>query len=308
MAVDAREYPWSSATGRLKGGCGQDWPPHGRGSEVKFHTTGQALSSTAVSLAFPRRIQANGNHSMVAARTALPEAVFKKLRGLDTCTISNAIERLNGRIRNEGSISGSVIHCVFPNLPPMLGYAVTGRMRSTTQPVVGRTYHENIHWWRYVETLPEPRVLVVQDADDNPGAGALVGEMHAVIAMALNCVGYVTNGSVRDVPSVEKLGFSMFAGSVSVTHMYAHISQHGEPVEIGGLTINPGDLISGDRHGVQTIPLSIAGDIPGMAAEILEEESEFREFCQAPGFTVDRLEEKLRHIPGDGFEVPLDGG
>ena len=28
LVVDDREYPWSSATSRLKGGCGQDWPPH----------------------------------------------------------------------------------------------------------------------------------------------------------------------------------------------------------------------------------------------------------------------------------------
>jgi REP element-mobilizing transposase RayT len=28
LVVDAEEYQWSSAAGRLKGGCGQDWPPH----------------------------------------------------------------------------------------------------------------------------------------------------------------------------------------------------------------------------------------------------------------------------------------
>ena len=28
LVVEAQEYPWSSATGRLKGGCGQDCPPH----------------------------------------------------------------------------------------------------------------------------------------------------------------------------------------------------------------------------------------------------------------------------------------
>ena len=28
LVVDAEEYPWSSATSRLKGGCGQNWPPH----------------------------------------------------------------------------------------------------------------------------------------------------------------------------------------------------------------------------------------------------------------------------------------
>jgi 4-hydroxy-4-methyl-2-oxoglutarate aldolase len=238
---------------------------------------------------------------------ALSHAIFQGLQRLDTCIVSNAIERLNGRVRNEGSISGSVLHCMFPNLPPMLGYAVTGRMRSTTQPVVGRTYHENLHWWRYVETIPEPRVLIVQDADERPGSGALFGEMHTLIAMALKCVGYITNGSVRDLPAVSALGFQMFAGSVAVTHMYAHISQHGEPVEIGGLEIFPGDLVHGDRHGVQTIPFSVAPEIPAMASAISEEENELRRFCGSPEFSVQALEEKLQHLPGDGFELPVNG-
>jgi len=28
LAGEAGQYAWSSATSRLKGGCGQDWPPH----------------------------------------------------------------------------------------------------------------------------------------------------------------------------------------------------------------------------------------------------------------------------------------
>ena len=244
---------------------------------------------------------------MATVKSVLPPEIFRKLQNIDTCTMSNAIERLHGRLRNEGVISGSVIHCMFPHLPPMLGYAVTGRMHAMAQPVIGRTYHENLSWWRYVETIPEPRVMVVLDADEQVGAGALVGEIHATIARALNCAGYVTNGSVRDLPGVEALGFPVFAGGVSVTHMYAHISQHGEPINIGGLTIAPGDLIHGDLHGVQTIPLTIAPDLPDMISEILEEEFDFKQFCQSPGFTVKRLEEKLQNVPGDGYEVLVDG-
>ena len=63
--------------------------------------------------------------------------------------------------------------------------------------------------------------------------------------------------------------------------MYAHVSEYGKPVEIGGLTIRPGDLIHGDRHGVHTIPLSIAAEIPNMAAQILSEERELKEFCRS---------------------------
>lgn len=237
----------------------------------------------------------------------LSTEVFEQLRRLSTCLVSNAIERLRGRVRNEGSISGSAIHCLFPNLPPMLGYAVTGRMRSTTQPAYGRAYHENMHWWRYVASLPEPRVLVVEDADEHPGAGALVGELHALIGAALHCVGYVSNGSVRDLREVEELGFPLFAGGVAVSHMYAHIAEYGKPVEIGGLKISPGDLLHGDRHGVHTIPLRIAPQIPAVAARIVAEERQIRNLCQSAEFSLDRLEKTFRHIPGGGVEVPLDG-
>lgn len=239
--------------------------------------------------------------------TLISKATFKELQKWDTCTVSNAIERLKVRLRNEGSAAGTAVHCIFLNFPPMLGYAATGRMRSALAPVAGRAYHENMQWWRYVASIPEPRVMVVQDADAEPGVGALIGELHAVIGLALNCVGYVTNGSVRDLDAVEALGFQLFAGSVAVSHMYAHISNYGEPVEIGGLKICPGDLIHGDRHGVHVIPQSIASEIPEMASKIKREEERLKEFCRSPRFSLDGLEEKLQHLPGDGFEMPLNG-
>lgn len=80
--------------------------------------------------------------------------------------------------------------------------------------------------------------------------------------------------------------------------MYAHVCDFGEPVEIGGLKINPGDLIHGDRHGVHTIPLSIVSDIPRVASEILGEEAELREFCGSPRFSLEGLDEKLQGLPG----------
>src|SRR5579863_1978152 len=118
----------------------------------------------------------------------LKKSDFQQIQKLDTCTVSNAIERLKARPRNEGSIPGPVLQCQFPNFAPMLGYAVTGRMRSTCAPVAGRAYHENMHWWRYVASIPEPRVMVIEDVDEQPGLGALVGELHAVIGRGLNCV------------------------------------------------------------------------------------------------------------------------
>jgi regulator of RNase E activity RraA len=143
--------------------------------------------------------------------------------------------------------------------------------------------------------------------DPERSGGALLGEMHALIGQALHCVAYVTNGAVRDVAAVEAMGFQLFAGRVEVSHKYAHISEYGRPVEIDGLTIAPGDLLHCDRHGVQSIPISVAHQIPDMAAELGREEDELRKLCRSPRFSLQSLEEKLQEIPGGGYEVTLNG-
>lgn len=219
-----------------------------------------------------------------------------RLREFDTCTISNAIERLNVRMRNEGFVSGRV-KCQFPDLPPMVGYAATGRIRTISPPMTHRCYHDRVDWWTYVDSLPKPRVLVVQDVDGRPGHGAFVGEIHAAIGRALDCVGCVTNGSVRDLPAVKDLNFHLFASCLSVSHSYAHIIDFGEPVEVGGLKIRPGDLLHGDRHGVLSIPLEIADQVPAAASAILAEEQLITEFCRSSEFSLGELATRLAQRP-----------
>jgi 4-hydroxy-4-methyl-2-oxoglutarate aldolase len=218
----------------------------------------------------------------------LSRKCLERLKRFDTCTISNAIERKHVRPRNEGFIIGTSA-CRFPNLPPVIGYAVTARMRSAMPPVNGSWYYERMDWWRYLASVPAPRIVVVQDADPSPGAGALFGEIHARICRALDCVAYVTNGAVRDLPGIEALGFQLFADSVAVSHAYAHIAEFGERVEIGGLRIHSGDLLHGDLHGIQMVPQEIADDLPSIAEHILLEEQELFRLCSDKDFTVDML-------------------
>jgi 4-hydroxy-4-methyl-2-oxoglutarate aldolase len=228
----------------------------------------------------------------------LTHADFEKLRSLDTPTVSNSVEHFNVRLRNEGFVHGTA-RCLFPRLPAMLGYAVTARIRSSAPPMAGRCYYDRMDFWRHVLTVPAPRVLVLRDIDPTPGFGAFVGEVHANIAIALDCHGCVTNGAVRDLPAVESLGFALFAGSAAVSHSYAHIVEFGDAVDIGGLRIKPGDLVHGDVHGVHTIPLSIAAEVPGMAAKITGQEQELIRLCRSSGFSLDALEHAFRKVnPG----------
>jgi regulator of RNase E activity RraA len=103
----------------------------------------------------------------------------------------------------------------------------------------------------------------------------------------------VTNGSVRDIPAAESAGFHYFAGSVAVSHAYVHVVDVGRPVEMGGLTIRSGDLLHGDLHGVQSVPLDIAGQIPPVAARIAAQEQALIELCRSDGFTLDKLRAML---------------
>lgn len=234
----------------------------------------------------------------------VPPETLDRLQQLDTCTVSNAIEQFRVRTRNEGFVNGSV-RCIFPDFPPKIGYAVTGRIRTSATPIAGRCYYDRIDWWSYLLTISAPRFIVIEDVDNTPGLGALVGQIHAGICTALGSVAYLTNGSVRDLSGVRECGFQMFAGSVSVSHAYAHIVEFGESVEIGGLKINPGDLLHGDQHGVQRIPLSIANEIPKVAAEILETEKELIAFCGSKKFSFEELSKKIRHM-SNKFGVDKD--
>jgi regulator of RNase E activity RraA len=220
-------------------------------------------------------------------------AQLENIAELDTCTVSNAIESFNVRLRNEGFAGGGA-RCRFPNFPSMLGYAATGRIRSSFAPMSGRCYYDRIDFWKYVASLPKPSVIVLQDVDHVPGFGAFVGEIHASIAMALGSVGYITNGSVRDVPAIRDMGFHLFAGSLSVSHAYAHLVDFGEPVEIGGLKISPGDLLQGDRHGIVTIPLELISRIPEEASKIRGEERELINYCRSREFSLEGLAERLK--------------
>ena len=68
------------------------------------------------------------------------------------------------------------------------------------------SFRDRADFWNSILEIPAPRILVLQDMDRPPGRGAFVGDMHAAILKALGCVGYLTNGAVRELPAVRTMG------------------------------------------------------------------------------------------------------
>jgi regulator of RNase E activity RraA len=218
--------------------------------------------------------------------------LLEELRRLDSCTIANVIETFGVRLRNKGFTDSSV-HCIFPGFPAIVGYAATVRIRTSEPPMEGDRYYYRLDWLEHVLSIPAPRVLILQDMDEQPGLGSFIGDVHANILHAVGCVGAVTNGAVRNVGEVHALQFQMFAGSLSVSHAFAHVIDFGGPVEVGRMQVRPGDLIHGDRHGAQTVPLETAHKIPGVAREMIQQEQEVIRLCNSPEFTLEKLREEV---------------
>jgi 4-hydroxy-4-methyl-2-oxoglutarate aldolase len=225
----------------------------------------------------------------------LTQAQLDELRQLSTAVTASAIEAFGVRLHNTG-FADSRIGCVFKETPPVVGYAATARIRSAEPPMEKHSYfyYDRADWWNHILTIPAPRIVVIEDIDERPGLGAFVGAVHAQILQALGCVALVTNGSVRDLPEIQSTGFQLFASNVAVSHAYAHVFDFGGKVRVGGLDIAPGDLIQGDLHGVQTIPLEIADKVPAAAREILKRRKRLVDFCRSNDFSVENLQELMK--------------
>jgi len=231
----------------------------------------------------------------MAIQPCLREEELGALRQLDTCAVEDAIETFDVRARNVG-FTNSTVRCMFEDFPPMVGYAATARLRSGDRPMSGRSFQDRTVWWNSILQVPAPRIVVLEDIDEPPGVGAFLGDTHAAMLMALGCIGYVTDGAVRELPAMREMGFHVFARNVAVSHAYARIIDSGSTIQVGGMQVRPGDLLHGDRHGVVSIPRQIAAEIPRVAEELRERDRQVIAVCRSPSFSIEKLRQAIASL------------
>ncbi len=88
------------------------------------------------------------------------------------------------------------------------------------------------------------------------------GEIMAVGAQARGIAGLVIDGCVRDADPISALGFPVFARGLCI-HGTTKFGKGtlNQPVTIGSITINHGDIVVGDRDGVVVVPAERAAEI-----------------------------------------------
>jgi regulator of RNase E activity RraA len=222
----------------------------------------------------------------------LSESQFKFLRSIDTPTVCNLIEIVAPERRGAG-YTASHLHCPFPDLPPMVGFAKTVTIRAK-DAVSGASYmQKRMDYLDYVAAAPRPSVVVSEDKDEPAGYGAFWGEVQTNVHKALGCLGTVTNGSIRDIAQVAE-DFQMLAGSIAPSHAYVHVVEFGVPVTIHSMAVKSGDLIHADRHGAVVVPVDQIDAMEAALDGLIKQEARIIAAARAPGVTVEAIKAAFR--------------
>ena len=104
------------------------------------------------------------------------------------------------------------------------------------------------------------------------------GELLSTAARNCGCAGVLVDGAVRDVAKMRQMGFNVYAKGVNPldSRDRQRVIDYDVVIEIGGVRIEPGDLIAADEDGVVIVPQSVAKDVVAAAWAKVHAENEVR--------------------------------
>jgi regulator of RNase E activity RraA len=208
------------------------------------------------------------------------EATFNALRRIDTPTITNVVATypkspLCLGLYNpwtEPWYTDTSIRCLYPDLGPVVGYAVTCVYGLPDPNFPGRLSFMDV-----IDALhasPRPTILVIEQKwppELLPRAG-LAGELMVTAMRSSGCVGLVSNGPSRDIDAVRRLGFQMLLGGVTAGHGELGVYAVNVPVTVGGMAIAPGEIVHMDENGAVKFPADKAAAVLANAKALLADE------------------------------------
>jgi regulator of RNase E activity RraA len=221
--------------------------------------------------------------------TLTPETLAL-LRSVDTPTVCNAIEVVEGRRGFDRFTRGTVL-ASDPGAGAVVGYARTATIAALAPPTddAATIRARRMAYYRYMSEGPRPALAVVQDLDGADGIGAYWGEINTTVHKGFGLSGALTNGVMRDLGDMAP-GFPVLAGSIGPSHGFVHVRAIDLPVTVFGLTVNPGDLVHADRHGAVVIPPAHLPHLPAAIARMQATERIVLDAARAPGFDFARFE------------------
>jgi len=227
--------------------------------------------------------------------TAPTQSQLEFLQSIDTPTVCNLVEIVAPERRGFG-YTVTHLHCPFPELPPIVGFAKTVTFKAKDKVPLGEAGYmqKRLDYLDYVAGAPRPSIMVMEDLDGQyVGYGAFWGEVQSNVHKALGCLGTVTNGSIRDIPMIAP-GFQMLAGSIGPSHAFVHVVDYGIKVTVHGMEVVSGDVIHADRHGAVVVPLETIDAMPAALAKLTAQEERIVAAARTPGATAASIKAAMK--------------
>ena len=188
-------------------------------------------------------------------------SLVDRLSALDTCAVSDALDSLGVN----GAVSGL-------------------KRRSTTATIAGRVQTIKLAAGKPeggsgshlgTQTIMESSdidIIVVEQRTGIEAAGW--GGVLATAAHHKGIRGVIVEGPARDIDEYERIGLPVFSRSATPRTARGRIHQAATDVkvQVGDISVPPGDLVIADGSGVVFVPADIAGKVIAIAEKIVSRE------------------------------------
>ena len=219
----------------------------------------------------------------------VPRDLYNLLISIDTPTVCNAIEVVQGK-RGFANFSKKTIQAAYPKAPPLVGYALTAKIKGKTKPTLSPKVIKSIrkNYYEYMSKGPRPAVCVIEDVDYPDEVGAFWGEVNTWIHKGFKLSGTVTNGVMRDLDSMAP-DYQVIANSIGPSHAFVHVTDVDVPVEVFGVTLKPNDFVHADRHGIVNIPREVIGNLGEGILTLLRNEKIILDVTKGKDFSYEKF-------------------
>lgn len=194
---------------------------------------------------------------------ALPDVV-RDIERVDPSIVDQASRFPSSILADVAGRRGALSGRIAPLAPSMrfAGPAVTVEVRSGDNLMI----HAAL-------AVAKPGDVILVDGKGDLSS-ALMGEIMCQQCVALGVAAVVIDGAVRDSEAIRELGFPMYAAGLNPNGPTKFVpGRLNHPISIGGVTVNPGDLVVGDADGVTVIERDKAAAMLPLAAEKLAAET-----------------------------------
>ncbi|MBC7330920.1 MAG: 4-carboxy-4-hydroxy-2-oxoadipate aldolase/oxaloacetate decarboxylase [Synergistetes bacterium] len=114
------------------------------------------------------------------------------------------------------------------------------------------------------------------------------GELMTVSALARGIAGLVIDGCIRDSEEIVKMEFPVFCRGFSIRGTTKEIlGLINYPITLGGVVVNPGDIVLGDNDGIVIVKKEDAKDVLEKALKRVANEEKKREVLKTGVSSVD---------------------